>query len=245
MRCPVCGSERLAWSGESGYLVCQDCGAVISELIDDGPPATDDLPVRRRPQSAPPPAVTPLEEAVEEASRRAVARGRVLVVVGRSVRLAPPLARTPKGIEPLLEVMRDFPDLRSRTERVRAAIAVYAALRAMGLSRARATELASRTTGASPRSLAKVLERHRRSVEGYERAVAGAIAGQGEGGRRTSLVIQALLGASEAGRGRTWDGVSPVTSGRGAQTVNALLAPGRSGRGPGVSGEEDIHPHIR
>jgi transcription initiation factor TFIIIB Brf1 subunit/transcription initiation factor TFIIB len=35
LRCPYCKSYRLAWSDETGYLVCQNCGAVIQALIDD------------------------------------------------------------------------------------------------------------------------------------------------------------------------------------------------------------------
>ncbi|MGC9209953.1 MAG: TFIIB-type zinc ribbon-containing protein [Acidilobus sp.] len=182
MKCPVCGSARLAWSDELGYVVCQDCGAVISELIDDeGPPGFSDAPVRLRragPQEAPPPVREPLEVAVEEAARLAVRRGRVIEVVGGTVRVRPPVVRRPEGIEGLLELMDGFPELKSRTERVRAAIAVYAALRSVGVSKSRAIELASRASGASPRSLVKVMERHRRSMAGYEAAV-GRLARKG------------------------------------------------------------------
>ncbi|MGC9072165.1 MAG: TFIIB-type zinc ribbon-containing protein [Acidilobus sp.] len=176
MRCPVCGSTRLAWSDELGYLVCQDCGTIISELIDDEAPYTSASEVSKRRRAtapkAPPPTSWTLEEVVEDAARTAVGRGKVLEVVGRSVRLRPPVSRKPEGIDELLEVMRGFPDLRSRTERVRAAIAVYAALKSMGVSRTRAIDMASRASGASPKSLAKVIERHRRSMAKYEEAVA-------------------------------------------------------------------------
>ncbi len=201
MRCPVCGSDRLAWSDELGYLVCQDCGAIISELIDDdAAPAVSPVQAHRKKSAGlPSPVTAPLEEAVEEASKRAVARGRVLIVVGRSVRLAPPIRRDLGDIGDLLEIMRGFPDLRSRTRRVRAAIAVYAALRAAGLSRSRAAEVASRAAGVSPRSVAKVWETHRRSMEGYERAVALSLSRTGQD--RLMRLLSGITGQQAGGKG--------------------------------------------
>jgi len=178
LRCPVCGSTRLAWDELTGYLVCQDCGAVISQLIEEERPALPRppwRPIRRRPEPVVPPASRPLEEDVEEAAAKAVRRGKVIEVVGRAVRLRPPMKEKVEGLEGLLEMMSGFPDLKSRTERVRKALALYAALRAMGFSRSRATELASRAAGASPRSILKVRERHQRSLAMYEVAVAEAL----------------------------------------------------------------------
>jgi hypothetical protein len=34
-RCPYCGSEKLVWDHERGYLVCMNCGAVLEPLIDE------------------------------------------------------------------------------------------------------------------------------------------------------------------------------------------------------------------
>ncbi|GAB6148310.1 TFIIB-type zinc ribbon-containing protein [Stetteria hydrogenophila] len=40
-RCPVCGSTRMVWDERSGYVVCSSCGAVVDEIIYDGPARSD------------------------------------------------------------------------------------------------------------------------------------------------------------------------------------------------------------
>ena len=187
MRCPICGSERLAWRDDVGYLVCQDCGAVIEQLIDDeGPPrGVEEAPSRRRrprpllePGVGAPPAGPTLEDAVEELAEEAVRRGKIIRVVGRAVRLASPATRAVDDphVEEALRVMRSYPPLYFRTERVRLGIAYYALMRASGASRVRAIAEASARSGASAKSIERALRTYRALAEAYESEVRAALA---------------------------------------------------------------------
>ena len=185
MRCPVCGSERLAWRDDVGYLVCQDCGAVIEQLIEDEGPLRGDEespPRRRRPRplsdEGAPPAGPTLEDAVEELVEKAVRRGKVIKVVGRTVRLASPATKAADDpqVEEALKVMRSYPPLYFRTERVRLGIAYYALIRALGASRLRAIAEASARSGASAKSIERALRAYRALADAYESEVRAALA---------------------------------------------------------------------
>jgi transcription initiation factor TFIIIB Brf1 subunit/transcription initiation factor TFIIB len=48
LRCPYCGSTKLVWDSETGYLVCGSCGTIIEPLFDNTPTGAF-LPVHRPP----------------------------------------------------------------------------------------------------------------------------------------------------------------------------------------------------
>lgn len=168
LRCPYCGSERLAWSEETGHLVCQDCGAIIEDLIDDRPPRFGDD--ARRAIEGPPPK-GPLEVALERASARAVSRGKLVEVVNGIIRLKSPATRHDSESLEALKVIEEFPELKSRTERVKVGLAVYATLKALGMSSSRALSEAARRSGASPKSIETAVRRHRAAFMMYEELV--------------------------------------------------------------------------
>ncbi|MGC9112612.1 TFIIB-type zinc ribbon-containing protein [Acidilobus sp.] len=168
LRCPYCGSERLAWSEETGHLVCQDCGAIIENLIDDRPPRfSEDA---QRVVEGPPPR-GPLEVALERASAKAVSRGKLVEIVNGAIRFRSPATKHDSEASEALKVIDGFPELKSRTERVKVGLAVYATLKALGVSSSRALSEAARRSGASPKSIESAVRRHRAAFMMYEELV--------------------------------------------------------------------------
>lgn len=181
MRCPRCGSSRLAWSGDSGYLVCQECGAIIETLFDEYMPSSE-LEARRRrlPTGEPvggPPARTPLESELDRVSRTAVRRGKVVAVRGGQLVMVSIATRSVAEGETkkLLELMDKYPTLKSRTQRVKVGLALYARMLAAGMSKSRALEEASRLSGASERSIESAAKRYKECFESYSLDVKEAL----------------------------------------------------------------------
>jgi transcription initiation factor TFIIIB Brf1 subunit/transcription initiation factor TFIIB len=172
LRCPRCGSQRLAWSDETGHLVCQDCGAIIEDLIDDGPQPQRGQQIR---VANPAPPLGELELALSDASERAIRRGKLVRVINGVIRLRSPATKHDEEASTALSIMEFFPELKSRTERVRLGIALYATLRAMGLSSSRAIAEAARRSGASPRSIESAVRRHREAFISYSELVGAAL----------------------------------------------------------------------
>ncbi len=183
LRCPVCGSERLAWSDETGYLVCQDCGAIIEQLIaEEQRLLRDQTPRRVKAAEAARPLKGPLERAVEEMASRALRRGKLLDVRAGMVRLRSLATGRPssRAVIEALNLMRSYPQLYFRTERVRLGVAEYLTLRALGASRSRALKEAARASGASAKSIDKVVRAHRNASESLEVALRNALIKGGE-----------------------------------------------------------------
>lgn len=141
-RCPYCGSTRLVWDEERGYLVCANCGAVIEQLFYEGPTRAEarwDVKnthaiLRLRADPPPSPASRPAGE-------------KELII------------RPAHGVQgdPLLrESLREVGS-RGYTGRIAVALAHYIAAKLLGLSNEAALRAASNASGLTRRYLSKKL----------------------------------------------------------------------------------------
>ncbi|MEB2836569.1 MAG: TFIIB-type zinc ribbon-containing protein [Desulfurococcales archaeon] len=141
-RCPYCGSTRLVWDEERGYLVCADCGAVIEQLFYEGPTRSEArwdfqstravLRLRASPQPSP-------------ASRPARQRERAIQP-----------AHDTQGDPLLRESLREVSS-RGYTGRIAVALAHYISSKLLGMSNEAALRVASNASGLTQRYLSKKL----------------------------------------------------------------------------------------
>ena len=146
LRCPYCKSYRLAWSDETGYLVCQNCGAVIQALIDDNSQnfyEKNKIEVKKRKQEI------------------------LYYNDDHSIALEEKINNN-KDFKISYQILNDFPILKSRTKRNRYAIALYALYRSYGYSKENSILLTSKELKISKTTLKNIIHKHKDLINKYE-----------------------------------------------------------------------------
>ncbi|MFP3242677.1 TFIIB-type zinc ribbon-containing protein [Caldisphaera sp.] len=177
LRCPYCKSYRLAWSDETGYLVCQNCGAVIQALIDDNSQnfyEKNKIEVKKRKQE-----ILYYNDdhsiALEEKINKAIKRGKIIKtdyhgksIISSIIDEKLEKINNNKDFKISYQILNDFPILKSRTKRNRYAIALYALYRSYGYSKENSILLTSKELKISKTTLKNIIHKHKDLINKYE-----------------------------------------------------------------------------
>ncbi|WP_048816674.1 TFIIB-type zinc ribbon-containing protein [Caldisphaera lagunensis] len=173
IKCPYCGSHRLAWSNETGYLVCQNCGAVLQSLIDDNAyhidkSAKDNKTNYFRIYHS-------SENSIDKKLEKSIKKGKFFEVdLTGKVHIS---SIIDKKLEKLknsdkfklsYEILKNYPILKSRTKRNQYAIALYALYRSYGYSIEKSIMLVSKELGVSKLSLKSIIRKNKNIINKYE-----------------------------------------------------------------------------
>ncbi len=173
LKCPYCGSHRLAWSEETGYLVCQDCGAVLQSLIDDN------LYYNKKSENNKIDYIHKTyhstENSIDKKLEKAIKKGKSLQLdQNGKIHI---LSIIDKKLEKIknydkfkdsYEILNNYPILKSRTKRNQYAIALYALYRSYGYSIEKSILLVSKDLGVSKLSLKNIIRKNRDIINRYE-----------------------------------------------------------------------------
>ena len=165
LRCRWCGSEDLAWSHETGFIVCMSCGAVLAPIMEAAHKSQAEGRVRPLIRAT----MGQAEEKVMEAARRGLLvrmtrRGLVLDHPGN--RKAERLLREMRELAPVYRALMEDPILKSRTLRARVGLALYIHLTLKGTPRGRALVVAAARAGTSPYTIQSIIRRYRSRIDG-------------------------------------------------------------------------------
>ncbi|MGC9134975.1 TFIIB-type zinc ribbon-containing protein [Caldisphaera sp.] len=177
LRCPYCKSYRLAWSNETGYLVCQNCGAVIQTLIDDNSQYFYEKNKIRHQKNR--------EEVLyynedynmilEDKIRKAIKRGKIIKTNYHGISSISSIIdekvdkiNDNKDFKISYQILNDFPVLKSRTKRNKYAIALYALYRSYGYSKENSILLTSKELKISKITLKNIIRKHKDLINEYE-----------------------------------------------------------------------------
>lgn len=188
-RCKWCGSDNIAWSHETGYIVCMDCGGIQEPILDPGGEVTGPRPSRPLP-----------DVSLGEAERKimyAASRGLIVRRTRRGLALDRPsndkarrLLREMRELRAAYRAVLEDPVLKSRTFRSRVGLALYIHLVSQGVPKTRAIMSAASRTGASPFTLQSIVRRYRSRVEDIVARIRDASnrsEGRGEEDTRTDV----------------------------------------------------------
>ena len=178
--CRWCGSDRIAWSHETGYIVCMQCGAVQGMILEGEPPMyMPRITTIRTPGLGP----------VEDKVRKAASLGLVVRVTRRGLVLDNPAnnkarraLKASRDLRTIYEHVKKDPILGSRTLRGRVGIAIYIMLRLQGVSSRKALLEASKGSGASIYTLAKITRKYRGRIEALIARIENGDSGSEGGG---------------------------------------------------------------
>ncbi|MDM7275788.1 MAG: TFIIB-type zinc ribbon-containing protein [Thermoprotei archaeon] len=145
MICRFCGSTAIVWDSVLGVTVCSSCGSIVEEnAVDDGASSLHGFGVVKARGRLASRAPAVLGSRLESpANRRALN-----LIRGSSV------------VREVKALVDGVPTLKSRTLRVRVALALYLICRSLGYSKAKSRLYASRAVGVSERSVASVEAKH-------------------------------------------------------------------------------------
>ncbi len=145
MICRFCGSTSIVWDNVLGVAICSSCGSVVEEYsVDDGASSL--------------PGFSVVKARGKRASRAPVAP--VLWLESPVNKKALNLIRGSDLVREVKDLVDGVPTLKSRTLRVRVALALYLICRSLGYSKAKARLYASKAVGVSERSVASVEAKH-------------------------------------------------------------------------------------
>lgn len=145
MICRFCGSTAIVWDNVLGVTVCSSCGSIVEEhAVDDGVSGLHSFGV--------------VKAKSKLASRAPVALGSGLDSPANKRALS--LIRESSVVREVKTLVDRVPTLKSRTLRVRVALAIYLICRSLGYSKAKSRLYASRAVGIPERSVAGVEAKH-------------------------------------------------------------------------------------
>ncbi|MCE4601761.1 MAG: hypothetical protein F7C08_02655 [Desulfurococcales archaeon] len=164
-KCRWCESENLAWSHETGFIVCMRCGAVLAPIMEATHNAQTDTLVRPLIRTS----MGQAEEKIMEAARRGLLvrttrRGLVLDHPGN--RKARRVLMEMRELIPVYRALLEDPLLKSRTLRARVGLALYIHLILQGTPKGRALMIAAAKAGTSPYTIQSIIRRYRSRIDG-------------------------------------------------------------------------------
>ncbi|MEB3816376.1 MAG: TFIIB-type zinc ribbon-containing protein [Desulfurococcales archaeon] len=188
-RCPYCGSERLVWDHDRGYIVCASCGAIIEELIEDDAMSDEVsvLPVYR----------TVL---VRSTRRSTVSAGKTVECMQQSLTIKTNHKEDIKiyeyEISDILKIINK--NYKISNSSVAKAIAYYIVATLLGYSKRSALEFASNKSNISRSYLIKILRSLQREVRETTEALGELIARENR--ERLRKRLESLRDCKEAAR---------------------------------------------
>ncbi|MEB3779999.1 MAG: hypothetical protein GSR85_07200 [Desulfurococcales archaeon] len=170
--CPWCLSDNIAWSHETGYILCQSCGAIIEGIVEETSEDSELYGHGIWYLNGKPPKPS---RAIERLTLRALRRGKIVSRRNGSLSIDSPanrrarmLVKTIDGLEDALREVELDPILKARTYRSRVAIAYYALLRVNGISKHKAIELVASKIGVSRRTIEATISKYSIRIRSLE-----------------------------------------------------------------------------
>ncbi len=170
--CPWCMSSNIAWSHETGYMICQSCGAILGEILDDSAEESEPYKSGLFYLNGRPPKPS---KHVEKTIQRVLVRGKIItrskgniLVDSIANRKARQLVEEDDSLASVLRIVESDPILKARTFRSRVAIAYYILLRSRGTSKNRAITIASNMTGTSRKGLETTISKYESRIRRLE-----------------------------------------------------------------------------